>query len=408
MAAFKKQSLFGWWLFDFSNSIPTVIGGVYFAKWFTEDLSGGSVAFNLLFFISSVVIVITGRWVGKSIDRRGYKPWIKLSSAISILATLFIFLASQLMPANPVAITSFVLFLFFLFGYQVSRICHNVYLRGTIPEALQTKMSGYGTAANWSGSVVGILLTIPIVASFPGKFGRELTFLAAGIAYGILTSIALLLMFRSDQSDTNPVTVSEDRIDLQTWRSLLKSIGYLLLIYLLLFDVMATVQRNLPPFLTSVFRMPDNTQAISFLIILVSALLGGVFAGKFVNFSNSRFWLRIGSILLSGGIVFITLNNFIFVWSAFIIAGFSYGVLESAIRVNFMGNFSPATAGANFGVLAVAERTSGVLGPLIWIIPFYFLSVESLAYRSGMLIMACLAFASFLLLLFSTNPRSAN
>lgn len=408
MEDFKRQSLFGWWLFDFSNSIPTVIGGVYFAKWFTEDLSAGSVAFNLLFFVSSIFIVITGRWVGKSIDSRGYKPWIKLSSAISILATLFIFLASQVMPARSVAITSFFLFLFFLFGYQVSRICHNVYLRGTIPETLQTKMSGYGTAANWSGSVVGILLTIPIVEYYPGTFGRELTFLAAGITYCILTSIALVLMFRSGDSDAVAVTVAVERIDLKTWRSLLTAIGYLLLIYLLLFDVMATVQRNLPPYLTSVFQMPDNTQALSFLIILVSALLGGVFAGKFVNFSNSRFWLKTGSILLTTGIIFITLKNFVFVWTAFVVAGFSYGVLESAIRVNFMENFSPATAGANFAVLAVAERTSGVLGPLIWIIPFYFLSVESMAYRSGMWIMGGLAFVSFLLLFLAPHQRSAN
>jgi MFS-type transporter involved in bile tolerance (Atg22 family) len=396
MADFKRQSLFGWWLFDFSNSIPTVIGGIYFAKWFIEDLSAGSVAFNLLFFTSSIFIVITGRWVGNSIDKHGYKPWIILASVISIVATLLIFGASQVIPSKSLVILSFFLFLVFLFGYQVSRICHNVFLRGIIPEDIQTKMSGYGTAANWSGSIVGIVLTIPIVASFPGRFGRELTFLAAGIAYGILTPIALLMMFRSDQ--TGAVTISEEKIDLSTWRSLLASIGYLLLVYFFLFDVMATVQRNLPPYLTSVFHMPDNTQAIGFLLILVSALLGGVFAGQFVTFANSHLWLKIGSILLAGGIALVTLNNSVSLWTAFIVAGFSYGILESAIRVDFMGNFSPATAGENFGVLAVAERTSGVLGPLIWIIPFYLLSAENAAYRYAMLLMACLAFAAFLLL----------
>lgn len=394
---FNRQSLLGWCLFDFANSIPSVIGGIYFAKWFTEDLGSGSILFNLLFFISAVLIVLTGKWVGNKIDQNGYKFWIIVSSAISIISVLLLYVFSQLFSKQILLYTSFILFLIFLFGYQISRICHNVYLRGVIPEALQAKMSGYGAASNWGGSIVGILLTIPVVTNYPGTFGRELTFLVAASAYGVFTPISLFLMFRSKQ--INNITVANENIDPQTWKSILSSIGFLLLIYLLLFDVMATVQRNLPPFLTTIFNMKDDMQSIGFLLILISAFLGGLLSAKLVNFKNSVFWLKSSSLSLCIAISLITINNQFTLWAAFVIAGLSYGILESAIRINFMHNFAPSTAGKNFGVLAVVERTSGVIGPLIWVLPFYLISQERQAYISSMLLMAGMTLTALIILI---------
>ena len=395
--SFKKHSLLGWCLFDFANSIPAIIGGIYYSKWFTEDLGAGSVMFNLLFFVSALFFILTGKWVGNKIDKNGYKFWIKLSSAISIISVLLLFISSQLFSNQVLIYSSFLLFLVFLFGYQISRICHNVYLRGIIPEHLQTKMSGYGAAANWGGSIVGILLTIPVVTNYSGMFGRELTFLVAAIGYGILTPIALLLMFRSNQ--TVNVKLSHESINAKTWRSILVSVGLLLLVYLLLFDVMATVQRNLPPYLTNVFKMNDDIQAIGFLIILVAALVGGLISARVVNFTNSISWLKISSLSLCIAIVLICTGHAIFLWAAFIIAGLSYGILESAIRVNFMGNFSAESAGKNFGVLAVIERTSGVVGPLIWIVPFYIFKEDNTSYTISMFLMAGLTLIAFLILI---------
>jgi MFS-type transporter involved in bile tolerance (Atg22 family) len=395
-AEFNNKSLFGWCLFDFSNSIPAVIGGIYFAKWFTEDLGAGSVMFNVLFFASAVLIMITGKWIGSRIDKQGYKFWITLSSTISIIAVLLLFTFSQFFPKNVLVYISFILFLIFLFGYQTSRICHNVYLRGIIPEYLQSKMSGYGAASNWGGSIVGILLSIPVVASFSGSFGRELTFLVATLGYGVCTPIALNLMFRSNQ--ITEIEISSENINLKTWKTILVSMGLLLLVYLLLFDVMATVQRNLPTYLTSVVKMTDETQAIAFLIILVSALLGGLISAKGVTFINSAIWLKGSSVSLAIAIILICIGNAFLIWVAFLIAGVSYGLLESAIRINFMGHFSSHTAGKNFGVLAVLERTSGAIGPLIWIIPFYLFKDENQAYKLSMLFMAALTFSSFMIL----------
>ncbi len=393
---FFKSSSWGWCLFDFANSIPAVIGGIYFAKWFTEDVGASSIAFNLLFFVSAIVIILSGKWVGKRIDTDGYKFWIKLSSGITFIAIFSLFLTSQFLPKVVILPISFLFFVIFLFGYQVSRICHNVYLRGVIPEEIQSKMSGLGTAANWAGSITGIGLTIPVIMVNSGTLGRELTFLVASIGYGILTPISLYFMFLSKpNSNLTLLAQNQEKI---TWKSLLSSIGILLLIYLLLFDVMATVQRNLPLYLSQIFKMPDNTQALGFLLILFSAMVGGFLAAKSVQYKNSKAWLIRSSLLLAFSIMLITIHNNVTLWIAFITAGLSYGIMESSIRVNFMGTFSPVKAGENFGILAVVERTSGVIGPLIWIIPFTIFSDNNNSYIFSMYLMALISFVAFLLL----------
>jgi MFS-type transporter involved in bile tolerance (Atg22 family) len=397
--------LIGWCLFDFANSVPAVIGGIYFSKWFVLDIGGGTVLFNVLFFISALVIMISGKWMGRKIDLSGFKTWIRISSIMTFTSLLLIFLSSQFVSKNLIIYFAFLLFLLFLFSYQISKICHNVFLRNVIPNKIQTKMSGLGAAANWFGSIFGILLTIPIMNYFSGANAREITFLVATVAYGTLTPLSLFLMFRNIhmQNEEGKHLITRD----YSWNEILKVTGKLLLIYLILFDVMAMVEKNLPSFLTQVKKMSDSLQAEGFLIILFSAMIGGIIAAKLVNYKNANYYLRLNSLTLALAIIFITFKSETIIWIAFIIAGISYGILESAIRIDFMSTFPPEKAGVNFGILASIERTSGTIGPLIWILPFLLNYNSDRSYIFSMWLMALLAISAFILLFFINPTRKS-
>lgn len=400
---FLQSSLWGWCLFDFANSIAAVIGGIYFSKWFIEDLGASPILFNTLLFLSALIILLTGKWVGKKIDTNGYVFWIKFSSLITFSAIVIIFVGSRLLPHSILIPFSFISFLIFLFGYQISRICHNVYLSSVIPKEIQSKMSGYGAASNWAGSIIGIILTIPIVTFYPNIFGRELTFLLAAICYGFLTLISLILMFASKIKTVENSAIGTKKY---SWNYFLITLGSSFIIYFLLFDVMVTVQKNLPPFLTKVFSMNDETQAFGFLLVLISAMVGGLFAAKKINYSNSKLWLKISSFLLTLAILLITIKNPYSLWIAFALAGITYGILESVIRLNFMATFSSENAGENFGVLAAVERSSGVFGPLLWIIPFSLIQNEEQSYIASMLLMSCMTFVAFCLLIWNKKVKT--
>jgi MFS-type transporter involved in bile tolerance (Atg22 family) len=69
-----------------------------------------------------------------------------------------------------------------------------------------------------------------------------------------------------------------------------------------------------------------------------------------------------------------------------------------------MNHFSPEHAGRNFGVLAMVERTSGTIWPLLWILPFTFVADEPTAYRLAMWLMVLLAVVTLGILL-QTNRK---
>lgn len=394
-----KKSLIGWWLFDFAYSISTVIGGIYFTKWFTENLGANSMLLNLLFLVSTFFVILTGRYVGRRIDLYGYKSWIIVSSILGFFSILFLFLGSQLFDTNSNIILSFIFFIIFLFGYQVGRICHNVYLRKVIPEIFQSKMSGLGVAANWSGSVIGIVISVPIVTnqSFSVMYARELTFLIASLTFVLIVPYSLYLMFLIKEKPDNKVLPSSEKISFIRYFS--GGLGVYFIVYFLLYDVMTIVQRNLPAFLSQVFRMPDNYQAVAFLLILLSATTGGLISAKFLTHKNSVDWLKTFTSCLGLSIILITLNNNVLLWGAFIIAGISYGVIESAIRLNFMYKFQAKHAGENFGVLAIIERASGIAGPLLWIAAFSISKTETHSYLFSMRVMGTLAFTALVIIL---------
>jgi MFS-type transporter involved in bile tolerance (Atg22 family) len=166
-------------------------------------------------------------------------------------------------------------------------------------------------------------------------------------------------MSRSPQLAT--VHLAKETIDSHTRKSLLKTSGMILLSYFLLFETMITVERNLPPYLDVMFNLGSTTKSLAFLVVVVFALIGGLIAAKVINFSNANKWLKIGSLSLAVGILFIGFGNTIGLLTSVIIAGLSYGILETAIRTHFMNHFSPENAGKNFGVLAIVERTSGTI-----------------------------------------------
>jgi MFS-type transporter involved in bile tolerance (Atg22 family) len=389
--------LIGWCLFDFANSVPAVIGGIYFVKWFEEDLNGGSILLNVLFVTSAICVILSGRWIGRKIDKNGYGFWIQISSALVFVTILLLFWFSKIIPNQYLLLIAFLLFLVFISSYQISRICHNVYLHSVIPFNKHGRMSGLGAASNWAGSIVGILVTIPIMSLFPQMEARENTFLVAGVIFGVLTPIALYLMFLEKPDKIKYEIYDLPQADFKL--SIIKKIGLMGLIYFLLFDVMGTVQRNLPTFLTDVYGLNDTIQAKGFIAILLSAMVGGIIASMCVTKENSKAWLKMCSFSLAMSILVIAIGTSKSMWLGFIIAGVSYGVLESAMRLNYMKTFGYDTAGENFGIFAIVERTSGLVGPFLWVVPFLMSSNKIASNTSAMCFMGGVALIAFFLLL---------
>lgn len=373
---------FGWYLYDFGNSFAAVLGGVYFGKWFIEDLNNTPLLFNMLLTGSGVIVILSAWAAGRQIDRGGLHIWFWGTTICASFSLLSLSVVSRL-PLDVSVLTVIAASTFGLFGvaYQLSRICHNVFLRRMINSARREAVSGLGATSNWMGSVFGILASVPLVAAFPGVEGREFVFLLAFIGYSLLSFVALRLMGVIKATKAPRI---ERVIQKTPW---IWFLSFWSLAVFLLYDAMSTVQRNLPPFLSEVFRMPDDTQALVFLVILLSAASGGLFAARYVRTINSLQWIVFPSFGLAAAIFILSASVELFSWLAYPIAGFAYGLLESSIRVSLMAKMSEEDAGIKFAFLASLERAAGVAGPLLWATPFAIFSDTNDAYKGSMALM---------------------
>jgi hypothetical protein len=92
-----------------------------FSKRFIKDMGASEISYNAIFMISSLMIILLGRYIGTNIDKRGYQSRIKISLAISVFSLFFLFAINQLTISTEIEICiAFVLII--VFSLPISRV----------------------------------------------------------------------------------------------------------------------------------------------------------------------------------------------------------------------------------------------------------------------------------------------
>ena len=377
----------GWCLYDFGNSITAIIGGIYFANWFVVERGAGLFALNVLLFISVVLVIAVAGRIGRSVDRIGYHIWLVWLTIAQIIGIIIIYGVARLLREYDVAtIIAGLEFVGVLVVYHLSRIPFNAFLKQHIAEDRQERFSGLGAFANWLGSLFGLLLAGLVTRGVEG--GSVETFLWSAVAFALIGGVAVLLMgWQNSQIVESHFDDSIAAGEGEFW-SIKVFFAVNFVSYFLILDVMSTVQRNLPPYLAIVYEWSESEQAIGFLVILMAAAGGGLAAAKFVRGVRAAWWLVGAALALAGAIVVIGMEYFNSLIIAFIVAGACYGLVEAAIRIDYMRRFRREEAGEKFARLAAVERAAGILGPVIWASAILYFGEGATAYRIAMFSMA--------------------
>ena len=93
-----KKNVFLWALYDFANSIVSIVFFLYFAQWIVVDRGISDFYFNLTFTVSAILLLctvpLTGTLLGRHIRRITGLRWA------TIFTTLFYGLCAVLAIAN--------------------------------------------------------------------------------------------------------------------------------------------------------------------------------------------------------------------------------------------------------------------------------------------------------------------
>lgn len=370
----RKHTVALWAFYDFANSIVVVVFLLYFSQWLVVDHGVADIWYNLIFVISSLLLVLTAPITAYIADRRTIKmPYLRL---LTLSEFLFLILASVLaayFAVTPVVlISAAVCFLLSNYLHQFALIFYNSLLPSIADRKSEGRISGYGLAAKFSGTVAGLAVAVPLsnrYIALLGNPGRSQTFLPAVFIALLLTIPPLYIR----DSNTGAVRVVNPRFSFRTYFSsflhLVKypGVGRYLLGYFFFNDAMLTIQDNMPIYMARVLGVSDKMKSVILGGGLGAAAIGaliGAWLSDRIGLKRSLLGVLITwTVFLPG----LALVNSVTVFAALsLIMGILFGFTWTVTRA-VMAYLAPAdNASHAFSYYTVAERFSTFVGPVAW------------------------------------------
>src|SRR3989344_2424350 len=387
----NKKNVFLWTLYDFANSIVTIVFFLYFSQWLVVDKGVPDFWYNMIFTIGSVLLLLTAPILGSIADKNGRQQ--NYLNRITVIVFIFFLLASftTLFFSQKVFLAA----LFFLLAnylYQFSFVFYNALLHYIAPPEKWGRVSGIGQTGNWLGQIAGLLITLPLASGavyLVGEAGRAQTFLPATVIFFIL-ALPMLLYFKISEQDQTVVKINikeEYRNYWTQFKELIKvpNLGLFLLSFFFFNDAVITAAINFPIYLEKVFAVADKTKSLILLGILVTSAIGAFCTG----FVADKIGLKKTLLFVLGSWVFVfpalafTSNFRLFIVFT-VLMGFMYGATWTVTRAAMTALCPKEKLNFGFSFYTMAERISTLVGPLVWGSLVYLLAgFGSLAYRTS-------------------------
>ena len=444
-----------WALYDFSNTIFSMnVATLYFSVWLVDDLGASNTEYALANAVASLLVVIAIPVLGAVSDiRRRRKPWVMGFTVASCLATAAIGVFGQRLPLVGSEVLGaatvpagwhaqsgqlfWVLAAFAVanFAYQAAMPFYNAMMPELVPLEEQGRLSGFGTALGYVGSIAGVLLVVPFYngklpligalgagtmhalrAAFPftAHAGRVSTFVPTGVMF-LLFSLPLFIVCRDHNAAPRgtrvdwkrafhdvAATIRDAKQHPGTLRFIITSFVYQ--------DAIGTIVGFMTLYAVKAVGFAKGAEITLFLVLTIPAIFGSYIFGLLVDrigAKRSLSWTLLLWIVLLGAMIAVPSKTGF--WIVGLMIGLNFGGVPTAERPVLLGLVPDEEAGRYFSLMLLSARAAAIAGPLIW-----GLTVDSLeprlgtaiAYRAAVVSVA-LMFVIALILLRGVPDKSA-
>ncbi len=364
-----KRNVSLWALYDFANSTVSVVFLLYFAQWAVVDSGISDFRFNLVFSVSTLLLLltvpVTGVLLDGSLRRITGLRWSTVFAALfyGICAVFAVY-------GREYAALAF--FALGLYSYLLSFTFYTPLITDIASESKRGFVSGLGIAANYAGQFTGLVIALPFSQGTWSLFGaapRAETLLPSVIAFFVL-SLPMLVFFKEPARPARAVPFLRALRNVAGDTKALLShagVGLFFGAYFLFNDAVLTASTNFPIFLEQVWHITDTVKTYLLLAILVTCAIGGFVSGFVADRYGHK---RTLSVILFGWILLLPLVGLLGSWPWFVGAtvmmGFWFGATWAVSR-SVMSYIAPAGQGnLAFAYFGLAERASSFVGPVVW------------------------------------------
>ncbi len=384
-----KRNVFLWILYDFANSLVSIVFFLYFAQWIVIDRGVSDLYFNLAFTVSAVLLLFTVPTTGALLDK--YFRRITGLRYATVLTAIFYGICALLAISNK-EIYALVFFTLGLYFFLLSFTFYTPLINDISKPERRGLVSGLGITANYLGQFVGLLIALPFsngTLNFFGSTARAETLLPSVVAFFVL-SLPMLIFFKEPKKQHYALTfksgIKETIIETKLLFSL-SGVGFFLLSYFLFNDAILTASNNFPIFLEQVWGVSDAIKTYILLGVLITSAIGGTLSGYIADKFGHKRTLRV---LLFGWVIILPFIGFITNFTLFVVAttimGFWFGSTWTVSR-SVMSYIAPkGKHNLAFAYFGLAERASSFIGPIVWgLIVSQLVSIGSYRYRIAVL-----------------------
>lgn len=363
-----RKVIRAWCLYDFGNSAFAMLFTSFFGVFYTSSIVGNEAGegdrwWGALVSVSMASVAFLAPFLGGVADHAGVRK--RMLAGFTLLGVLAVLGWTTLRPGE--VLPGFVLGALAMVGFEGAIVFYNAYLPRIAPATHQGRVSAWGFAVGYVGSLVAL----GVAAVIDPRERIEWVWVALALQW-VLGALPALRALPADEPTGTRVREAAAAGVAGTWRSLREVLGvphlrWFLLAFFFYMDGVETVIVFASVYArgTLGFSMAELLGLLA--LVQVTALAGSLLLARLTDVRGPRF-----TVLLTLALWVLTVA-----WASqapskqafFVVgglAGLGLGAVQAASRA-MMGLLAPRGREAEmFGFMALCGRTGSILGPLVF------------------------------------------
>lgn len=361
--------IFAWALYDFANSaFAAVILATIYAAYYALGVVGnergeGDLWWGRVVSVSMFLVAVSSPFLGGLADRAGVRrPLFAAFTVLSVIATA---LMATVEPG--MVVWGFLLGVAGNVGFEGALVYYNAYLPELAPRAFQGRLSAWGFAVGYAGSIVALLVALPFVQA--KAFDRA--FLSTAALFFVFSLPALLFLPAAPGGRMSALHAAREggAAFVATLRKILglRELRRFLGAYFVYEDGVNTVVAFSAIFAAQTLGFPMERLIVLYIVVQVSALLGAMAW----SWPTDRLGPRLVVIVtLCQWTMVVVAAYFVTTQAQFYVlavaAGTGLGAVQAASRT-FLATLIPRGMEAEiFGFYTLCGKSAAIMGPLVF------------------------------------------
>lgn len=380
----EKKKIFTWTLFDFANTsfsivVVTFLYAVYFKKVVAQGQPIGDLYWSIGTSLAMIITAIIAPLLGAIADySAGKKRFLLFFTLLCIAATSSLFFVG-----SGDVLLGIVIFVFANVGFEAGLVFYDSFLPEITVPKNYGRVSGYGFAMGYLGSLATLAIIFPLIQS---EMIKE-SFPVAALFF-LIFSLPLFIYLKDNRK-----TITEHQPYLKigvtrVWNTIshlknYKNLATFLLAYFFYIEGVNTIIFFSGNYASTTLGFSETELLIFFLTVQTTAIVGSVLLGILADSIGQKKTIVITLVMWLITVVIAYLvqdkNGFYIVG---LIAGAAMGSSQSTSR-SLMSKLTPVDKKTEFfGFYSFFGKSSAIVGPLVFGLVSYISGDQRLAIFS--------------------------